>query len=112
MTYLGELFVEVLRRQLALVEPRLRAAVESLEQSDVEVTCQSLPDMLDLHGRELFGTERQALQTIECYLRSLVGTPAGDMFDRVLAEGACPTKLVGRLLGFRVQEPAADSCPG
>jgi hypothetical protein len=86
------------KQQLKMAGKHMRWVINELELEVDHITLAMLCYVLHIHSQHLRSTEQQTLEGVLEYLCRLIVSPAGDLFDRAVAEGACATQLIEDLL--------------
>jgi hypothetical protein len=73
-----------------------------LETGVDHVTLAAVCYVLHLHAQHLPGPEQRTIGGVVQCLSRLMLSPAGDLFDQAVAEGACATQLIENLLACGV----------
>jgi hypothetical protein len=89
-------------QQLQVAGEHVRWVIHELEIEVDHVTLAMVCYVLHLHAQHVQDLQRRTLGGVVQCLSRVMLSPAGDLFDRAVAEGACATQLIEDLLACGV----------
>jgi hypothetical protein len=95
--------VKVFRKEMRVLLDPMREVIDELQEAYGTVTLEMITEMLFKRARVLDrkgNSEGHVIKDVASYLRLTYYIPAGDLFDRAIAEGACPLALIEELLAW------------
>jgi hypothetical protein len=95
--------IRVFRQEMRVLLDPMREVIDELQETYGKVTLQMIVETLLKRARLLDREENpegHVIKDVANYLGSTYYTPAGDLFDRAIAHGACPLALIERLLAW------------
>lgn len=95
--------VKLFRQEMRVLLDPIREVIDELQEAYGRVTLQMIVGTLFKRARVLVREEKsegEVIKDVAGYLGSPYYTPAGDLFDREVAQGACPLALIEGLLAW------------